>query len=151
MSAWDSLKNDMSRRIILELGKKECTPGELVETLGVSKVAIARNLRTLKEYKLVKIRRDGQRLYYSLHLENYTKHAEATIELGGENFKKAFHLSNKSEKEQVKNSLQDNKKIVKKTWKKTALGIGMTATIIGIIVGIITIYEFFERVFGVIE
>jgi len=49
---------------LLEEGEKSVT--ELVERSGLRKAAISQNLAPMRELGLVKFRRDGQKIYYSL-------------------------------------------------------------------------------------
>ena len=51
----------------------ELTVGSLVELLGMSQPAISHHLRTLRNLKLVRVRKDGRASFYSLddeHIEN---------------------------------------------------------------------------------
>lgn len=53
-------------RIIKELFDLELCVSELVEALDMNQSAISHQLRILKNAKLVKTRREGKRIYYSL-------------------------------------------------------------------------------------
>ena len=52
---------------LLEEGEKSV--GELVERSGLRKAAISQNLAPMRELGLVKFRRDGQKIFYSLKAE----------------------------------------------------------------------------------
>lgn len=53
-------------RILYALLESELCVCDLSEVLGVSQSAVSHQLRTLKQSKLVKFRRDGKTIYYSL-------------------------------------------------------------------------------------
>ena len=56
--------------VLLQAGMCVC---DLAETLGMTQSAISHQLRVLKQMKLVKNRRDGKTVYYSLadgHIQN---------------------------------------------------------------------------------
>lgn len=60
-------------KIICALFEKELCVGDLSAVLNVSQSAISHQLRTLKQARLVKFRRDGKVIYYSLdddHIKN---------------------------------------------------------------------------------
>ena len=60
-------------KIICALFEKELCVGDLSVLLNVSQSAISHQLRTLKQARLVKFRRDGKVIYYSLdddHIKN---------------------------------------------------------------------------------
>jgi ArsR family transcriptional regulator, lead/cadmium/zinc/bismuth-responsive transcriptional repressor len=65
---------DTSRiQIIWSLSHGELSVGDLVELLSMSQPAISHHLRTLRNLKLVRARRDGRAIYYSLddeHIEH---------------------------------------------------------------------------------
>ena len=52
---------------LLEEGEKSVT--ELVDRSGLRKAAISQNLAPMRELGLVKFRRDGQKIFYSLKAE----------------------------------------------------------------------------------
>lgn len=59
--------SDPSRiRILRQLFEVECSVGELAESLNMSQSATSHQLRILKESRLVKARRDGKSIIYSL-------------------------------------------------------------------------------------
>lgn len=63
-------------RIMYALREKEKNVGELGEELGMNQSAISHQLRLLKQSDLVKVRRDGKSMYYSLaddHVEYILK------------------------------------------------------------------------------
>ena len=53
-------------RILYALSKKEMCVQEIADTLSMTQSAISHQLRVLKESFLVKNRRDGKTIYYSL-------------------------------------------------------------------------------------
>ena len=72
-----SLLGDPTRtRLIFILSKAELCVVELSQLLGMSHSAISHQMRALKDLDLVKYRKDGRRVYYSLndeHIENLFK------------------------------------------------------------------------------
>lgn len=50
---------------VLEKAEEICV-NHIAESLNMSQSAISHQLRVLKNYKLIKSRRDGKRIYYSL-------------------------------------------------------------------------------------
>ena len=75
---------DSSRvQIIWALSHGELSVGEIADLLVISQPGVSHHLRTLRNLRLVKIRKDGRTAYYSLddqHIENLlsegTKHVE---------------------------------------------------------------------------
>ncbi len=60
-------------RIIIELSKSEICVSELTELLGMEQSAISHQLKILKQENIVKYRREGKCIYYSLddnHVHN---------------------------------------------------------------------------------
>ncbi|SKC84770.1 ArsR/SmtB family transcription factor [Maledivibacter halophilus] len=60
-------------KIICALFQEELCVGDIATTLGMSQSAISHQLRVLKSSKLVKYRREGKVVYYSLddeHVKN---------------------------------------------------------------------------------
>lgn len=53
-------------KILYVLQKSEMCVCDLAEILGVTQSAVSHQLRMLKQMKLVKNRRDGKTVYYSL-------------------------------------------------------------------------------------
>ncbi len=72
-----SLLGDPTRiRLIFILSKAELCVVELSHLLGMSHSAISHQMRALKDLDLVKYRKEGKRVYYSLndeHIENLFK------------------------------------------------------------------------------
>lgn len=60
-------------KILLALGKKELCVCDLSAILDMSQSAISHQLRTLKKERLVKNRRDGKVVYYSLDDDHITE------------------------------------------------------------------------------
>ena len=54
-------------RIMDALAKAECCVCDLAELLGLSQSATSHQLRVLRNSDLVKYRRDGKMVYYSMH------------------------------------------------------------------------------------
>ncbi len=70
---------DSSRiQIVWSLSHGELCVGEIAEILGMSQPAVSHHLRTLRNLKLVKVRRDGRTSYYSLDDE----HIESLLDEG---------------------------------------------------------------------
>lgn len=67
-------------RILCVLMDQEICVADLAETLEMTQSAISHQLRTLKQSKLVKSRRDGKMVYYSLDDD----HVRSIIETGRE-------------------------------------------------------------------
>jgi len=63
--------SDFSRiKILLALQQRELCPCEISAIIGLSVSAVAHQLRILKDKKLVKYRREGKNVYYSLDDEH---------------------------------------------------------------------------------
>ncbi len=67
-------------KILYCLFEKEMCVGDIAEVLGVTQTAVSHQLRILKTNKLVKFRKDGKLVYYSLSDEHVTN----IIDLGME-------------------------------------------------------------------
>ncbi len=67
-------------RILYVLLHQECCVSEISHDLGMTQSAISHQLSTLKASKLVKSRRDGKTIYYSLDDE----HVEMILSMGVE-------------------------------------------------------------------
>ena len=65
-------------RILFVLFEKEESVGEIADVLGMNQSAISHQLKILKQNKLVKARREGKQMYYSLA----DQHVKAIIEMG---------------------------------------------------------------------
>jgi ArsR family transcriptional regulator len=65
---------DTSRiQIVWALAQGELCVGDIAELLSMSQPAVSHHLRTLRNLRLVKVRRDGRTSYYCLddeHIEN---------------------------------------------------------------------------------
>lgn len=68
------------RILTVLLDREELSVSELAETLGMTQSAISHQLHTLKQNKLVRARRDGKSVLYSLDDE----HVRSIIEAGRE-------------------------------------------------------------------
>lgn len=67
-------------KILYALFESELCVGDIAQVLGVSQSAVSHQLRILKTAKLVKFRRDGKTIYYSLDDD----HVRSIIALGME-------------------------------------------------------------------
>ena len=65
-------------RILSVLALGECNVGDLAEQLGLTQTACSHQLRVLKNNKLVRSRRQGKAIYYSLADE----HVSIILEIG---------------------------------------------------------------------
>lgn len=65
-------------RILYTLFDGEHAVGDIAETLSMEQSTISHQLRVLRTNKLVKVRRDGKQIYYSLDDE----HVKKVIEMG---------------------------------------------------------------------
>lgn len=65
-------------RILLLLQEKEASVNEIANELSMNQSAISHQLKNLKHSKLIKNRRDGQTIYYSLDDD----HVYKIIEMG---------------------------------------------------------------------
>ena len=57
---------DMTRKILYALLQSEACVCAIAEAVGMTQSAVSHQLRTLKQMKLVKNRREGKTVYYSL-------------------------------------------------------------------------------------
>ncbi len=65
-------------RIMYTLFEDEHSVGEIAQTLNMEQSTISHQLRVLRTNKLVKIRREGKQIYYSLDDD----HVKKVIEMG---------------------------------------------------------------------
>jgi len=72
--------DDNRLRIMLALRNGERCGNDISAEVGMSMTAISHQLRSLRDARLVKPRRDGKMVYYSLSDE----HVESIIDLGRE-------------------------------------------------------------------
>lgn len=82
-SALDVLGDGTRRAIVQLLGDGDRSVRELADALPVSRPAVSRHLRLLKEAGLVANREDGTRNIYSLRPEAYAEAQSALAELWG--------------------------------------------------------------------
>jgi DNA-binding transcriptional ArsR family regulator len=66
MSALEALSDPTRRQIVELLADGERNAGEIAGHFSVSRPAVSRHLRVLREHGLVQARRDGQQRVYSL-------------------------------------------------------------------------------------
>ncbi|MDO4187519.1 MAG: metalloregulator ArsR/SmtB family transcription factor [Lachnospiraceae bacterium] len=65
-------------RILFKLFDEEVSVGDLAESLNMNQSAVSHQLKVLKQAKLIKNRRDGKSIYYSLADE----HVRTIIAMG---------------------------------------------------------------------
>jgi len=65
-------------KICMLLSDNECSVSEIAESVGLSDSAASHSLRILRNLRLVKYRREGKMIYYSLDDE----HVEDLIKVG---------------------------------------------------------------------
>ena len=71
-------------KIVIVLSKAELRVSELVPIVGLSMSAVSHQLRLLRNFELVKVRKDGKMAFYSLddtHIDNLV--AEGLRHIGG--------------------------------------------------------------------
>ena len=66
MDAFGALADPTRRRIVELLADRERTAGELAAEFSISRPAVSRHLRVLREHGLVRAREDAQHRIYSL-------------------------------------------------------------------------------------
>jgi ArsR family transcriptional regulator, arsenate/arsenite/antimonite-responsive transcriptional repressor len=71
-----ALADPHRRRILLMLSQHERTQSELVDAFPISQPATKKHLTILKEEDLIKERREGKFVFYSLNNEVYQKYFE---------------------------------------------------------------------------
>jgi len=69
MQALSALADPIRRQIIEMLADRECDAGELAAAFPVSRPAVSRHLRVLREAGLVQVRPQAQRRVYALDPE----------------------------------------------------------------------------------
>lgn len=62
-----TLANPKRLEIIAELKAGELSVGDLVERLGATKANVSQHLAVLRQQRVVKTRRDGVNIYYSIN------------------------------------------------------------------------------------
>ena len=63
--------SDASRlKIIAALAEGECNVGRIAEQVGLSESATSHHLRGLRQMNLVRTRKEGRQVFYSLHDEH---------------------------------------------------------------------------------
>ncbi len=67
-------------KMLYALKDRNMSVSELAETVGVSQSAASHQLRTLKQARLVKFRKDGKNVYYSLCDDHVTTILEMGID-----------------------------------------------------------------------
>jgi len=74
-----AIANPVRLQIVNVLMSGECQAGELVNTLGKLKSNISQQIRNLKFAGVLKSRRDGKKIYYSLANDSIKKIVESII------------------------------------------------------------------------
>lgn len=81
MASFYKVIGDKTRvRILYTLVNKECCVQEIADALNMTHSAISHQLAKLKDYRLVKSRRDGKEIYYSLDDDHVLKIFNLTLE-----------------------------------------------------------------------
>ena len=84
LSDFFKVMSDSTRmRIMAALDNEELCVCDLSEVLGMTKSAISHQLKVLKDAKLVKFRRDGKNVFYTLKDD----HVKTILEMGIEHIK----------------------------------------------------------------
>ena len=84
LSDFFKIMSDSTRmRIMAALDSDELCVCDLSEVLGMTKSAISHQLKVLKDAQLVKFRRDGKNVYYTLKDD----HVKTILEMGIEHIK----------------------------------------------------------------
>lgn len=65
-------------RVMVTISDSELSVTEIAEALGMEQSTISHQLRVLRQNKLVRVRRDGKQMYYSLDDD----HVKKIIEMG---------------------------------------------------------------------
>lgn len=65
-TAWESLSDPVRREIVHRLSRGALTAGAIAEDFAISRPAVSRHLRVLREAGVVSVRPDAQRRVYSL-------------------------------------------------------------------------------------
>jgi DNA-binding transcriptional ArsR family regulator len=69
VDAWEALGDPSRRQLVRRLSRGSCPAGELAAGFAVSRPAVSRHLRVLREAGLVESERRGQQQIYSLRTE----------------------------------------------------------------------------------
>ena len=65
-TAWESLSDPVRRQIVHRLSRGALSAGEIASDFAISRPAVSRHLRVLREAGVVEVRPDAQRRVYSL-------------------------------------------------------------------------------------
>jgi DNA-binding transcriptional ArsR family regulator len=71
--AFDALADPTRRRLFDRLRQGQCSVSELVGTVKLTQPAVSQHLRVLKDARLVRVRKDGQRRIYSVDRAGLTE------------------------------------------------------------------------------
>jgi len=69
-------RNAIRLKILWFLGKEEKSVGEIADYVGVSMSNISQHLRIMKDRRIVKSRKEGQRIYYRITNEKFRQGPE---------------------------------------------------------------------------
>lgn len=64
-------RNAIRLKILWFLGKEEKSVGEIADCIGVSMSNISQHLRIMKDRRIVKSHKEGQRIYYKITNEKF--------------------------------------------------------------------------------
>lgn len=67
-------------KILFALEKEELCVGDIAGLLGMSQSAISHQLRSLKQNRLLRARRDGKQVFYTLHDQHVSQLIDAAME-----------------------------------------------------------------------
>ena len=81
LKTFKALSDETRLRLIKLLEQRELCVCELMQALGMTQSRVSRNLGVLKNAGLVKDRREGLWIYYSLDLDSYNKYAAPILKL----------------------------------------------------------------------
>ena len=81
VKVFKALSDETRIRLLKLLRQRELCVCELMQTLNMTQSRVSRNLGILKDAGLVKDRRDGLWVYYSLDEESFNVYAEPLLEL----------------------------------------------------------------------
>ena len=69
-------RNEIRLKILWFLGKEEKSVGEIADHVGVSMSNVSQHLRIMKDRRIVKSHKEGQRIYYRITNEKFRQGPE---------------------------------------------------------------------------
>jgi DNA-binding transcriptional ArsR family regulator len=69
MTIFEVIADPTRRRLLSLIRERERSAGELVETLGVAQPSVSKHLKVLRDARLVEVRGEGARRFYTLRPE----------------------------------------------------------------------------------